>query len=327
MCGIVGFSGEREAAPVLLEGLRKLEYRGYDSAGIAVLNGDKIEMVKSQGVIRNLAEKTREGALLRGHTGIGHTRWATHGAPNDVNAHPHLSNDGLFAVVHNGIIENYAALKAELERLGYRFESETDTEIIANLLDYYYAGDIRAAVMKTVSRLVGSYGLGVLCADRPDTVIAVREKSPLILGIGVGENYFASDVTALVAHTRNVIYLDDGELAELTPAGITIFDCAGQPIRKEVSRVVWDIETAEKGGYEHFMLKEIMEQPRAIKATVEPRIHEGKIAFEGLELTPEYLSGIRSIVITACGSACYAGHVGRYIIEELCRVPTSVELA
>ena len=267
MCGIVGFTGAQPAAPILLDGLKKLEYRGYDSAGIAVQDGGKLSVVKTRGVIKNLCDKTDNGATLSGTSGIGHTRWATHGVPDDINAHPHVSNDGMFAVVHNGIIENFAVLKAELERKGYRFESQTDTEIVANLLDLYYKGDLLEAVMKTVSRLDGSYSLGVLCAEHPGKIVAVREKSPLILGIGVKENYFASDVTALVAHTRNVIYLDDGEVAVLTPESIDVFDAAGKRIEKSTSRVIWDIEAAEKGGYEHFMLKEIMEQPRAILST------------------------------------------------------------
>ncbi len=327
MCGIVGFTGSQPASPILLEGLKKLEYRGYDSAGIAVLDGDKINMAKTRGVIKNLCEKTHDGALLPGNAGIGHTRWATHGAPNDVNAHPHMSNDGKFAIVHNGIIENYAELKEELVAKGYKFKSETDTEVIAHLLDMYYTGDLKFAVMKTVSRLVGSFALGVLCACEHGKLFVVREKSPLILGIGVGENFFASDVTALIAHTKNVIYLEDGELAEITPDSVTVFDGAGREINKEISRVVWDIEAAEKGGYDHFMLKEIMEQPRAIKATVEPRIKNGRITFEDGGVTPEFFSGIDKIIITACGSAYYAGCVGRYVIEELCRIPVSVELA
>ena len=325
MCGIVGFTGAQPAAPILLDGLKKLEYRGYDSAGIAVQDGGKLSVVKTRGVIKNLCDKTDNGATLSGTSGIGHTRWATHGVPDDINAHPHVSNDGMFAVVHNGIIENFAVLKAELERKGYRFESQTDTEIVANLLDLYYKGDLLEAVMKTVSRLDGSYSLGVLCAEHPGKIVAVREKSPLILGIGVKENYFASDVTALVAHTRNVIYLDDGEVAVLTPESIDVFDAAGKRIEKSTSRVIWDIEAAEKGGYEHFMLKEIMEQPRAILSTLEPRIKDGRIVLD--DIPDEYFDGVQRIIITACGSAYYAGCVGRYVIEKLCRIPVTVELA
>lgn len=327
MCGIVGFTGARNAAPILLEGLKKLEYRGYDSAGVAVLGEAGIQMEKTQGMIKNLCAKTHEGADLKGRTGIGHTRWATHGAPSDINAHPHMSNDGRFAVVHNGIIENYAALREELQNAGFVFKSQTDTEVIVHLLDWYYTGDFKAAVMKTTARLKGSYSLGILCAQHPGQLYAVREASPLILGVGVGENYFASDVTALVSHTKNVIYLEDGEFAQLDAQGIQVFDATGMPVEKKAARIVWDIEAAEKGGYEHFMLKEIMEQPRALKATIEPRIRDGEIVLDDFAVTPEQLQGIDKIIITACGSAYYAGCVGRYIIEQMCRIPVEVELA
>ena len=324
MCGIVGFTGTQNAAPVLLDGLSKLEYRGYDSAGIAVVQGNQIAISKVTGRIQNLREKTEDGRLVPGTTGIGHTRWATHGAPNDINAHPHASNDGKFAVVHNGIIENYMELREELVRKGYHFESETDTEVIVHLIEMYYAGDFRKAVMKASSRLVGSYALGIVCTDAPDTVLAVREASPLILGVGIGENFFASDVTALVAHTRNVIYLEDGELAELTPDSIQVYDCSGHAITKKASRITWDIQAAEKGGYDHFMLKEIMEQPRAVEATITPRIRNGEIVLDDLNID---LSQIHKIVITACGSAYYAGCAGKYTIEKLCRIPVTTELA
>ena len=327
MCGIVGFTGSQDAGPLLLEGLKRLEYRGYDSAGIAVQSGGVIRAAKSSGHLRNLCEQTHDGADLPGVCGIGHTRWATHGAPTVTNAHPHLSDDGVFAVVHNGIIENYAELREELQGRGFVFHSETDTEVVVHLLDCYYKGDLKAAVMKTVSRLNGSYALGVVCADHPGELIAVKSASPLILGVGVGESFFASDVTALVGHTRNVIYLEDGEFASLTPDRITVFDCAGREINKTISRVVWDVEAAEKGGYEHFMLKEIMEQPRALKAAIEPRIKDGRIVLDGVELTAEQLRNIRRVVITACGSAYHAGCVGRYIMEELCRIPVEAEVA
>ena len=327
MCGIVGFSGTREAAAVLIDGLRRLEYRGYDSAGIAVCDGERINVAKVKGYVKNLAEMTHGGADIRGFVGIGHTRWATHGAPNDVNAHPHLSSDGRFAVVHNGIIENYALLRQELSERGYRFLSDTDTEVVAHLLELYYAGDMKKAIMKTAARLEGSYSLGVVCLDGSGRLFAMREQSPLILGLGVGENYFASDVAALVPHTKNVIYLEDGEFAELTPEGMTVYDVTGREVNKPVSRVAWDVEAAEKGGYEHFMLKEIMEQPACFKATVEPRIKDDRIVFEDFDLTDAELRGIDKIIITACGSAGYAGQVGRYVIEELCRIPVTVELA
>ena len=327
MCGIVGFTGSTQAAPVLIEGLRRLEYRGYDSAGVAVHDGERIEMVKASGSVAHLAELTENGNALCGVCGIAHTRWATHGAPTDTNAHPHLSEHGLFAVIHNGIIENFAALRSELEAEGYVFASETDTEVVAHLLEKYYDGDLKRTVMRTASRLEGSYVLGVLCAAEPGRLFCVKEAGPLILGLGVGENYFASDVTALVSRTKNVIYMEDGEFAELTPEQITVYDRTGREITKTVSHVVWDIEAAEKGGYEHFMMKEIMEQPRAVKNTVEPRIRGGRIVFEDFALTREELEGYNRIVITACGSAYHAGVVGKYVIESLCRVSVECALA
>ena len=327
MCGIVGYTGSQEAAPILLEGLKKLEYRGYDSAGIAVLNDNLIAVSKVTGRIANLCERTADGKNCPGTVGIVHTRRATHGAPTDTNAHPHKSNDGKFAVVHNGIIENYIALREELMQKGYRFESQTDTEVVVHLIEMYYDGDLKKAVIKTSARLQGSYALGVVCTDEPEKVYVAREASPLILGVGVGENYFASDVTALVSYTRNAIYLDDGEFAEITPDSITVFNPAGQPIEKKISRITWDIQSAEKGGYEHFMLKEIIEQPRAVKATIAPRIKDGDIILDETELTADYLESINKIVITACGSAYYAGCAGKYAIEKLCRIPVQVELA
>ena len=324
MCGIVGYTGTQNAAPLLLEGLSKLEYRGYDSAGIAVMREGAIAVSKVTGRIAALSEKTENGRLLPGFTGIGHTRWATHGAPTDLNAHPHTSNDGKFAVVHNGIIENYLELRRELVEKGYRFESETDTEVVVHLLEMYYQGDLMRAVMKASSRLHGSYALGIVCADEPETVFVVREASPLILGAGIGENFFASDVTALVAYTRNAIYLEDGEFARLTPDEIQVYDCTGRPIAKKVSRITWDIQAAEKGGYAHFMLKEIMEQPRAVKATMAPRIHNGQIVLDDMDID---LRGIHKIILTACGSAYYAGCAGKYAIEKLCRIPVQTELA
>ncbi|MBP3653928.1 MAG: glutamine--fructose-6-phosphate transaminase (isomerizing) [Oscillospiraceae bacterium] len=327
MCGIVGFTGRQSAAPVLLEGLKKLEYRGYDSAGIACEQKGTISVSKVSGRIANLCEKTENGRLVPGCSGIGHTRWATHGAPTDINAHPHVSNDGRFSVVHNGIIENYMELRKELTARGYQFQSETDTEVIVHLIEMYYKGNLKDAVMKATSRLEGSYALGIMCSDCPGTLFAVREASPLILGIGVGENFFASDVTALVAYTRNAIYLDDGEFAELTADDMTVFDCTGTPIHKPVSRITWSIEAAEKGGYEHFMLKEIMEQPRAVKSAIAPRIQDDRVHLDDFEFTADELRDIRKIVITACGSAYYAGCAGRYAIEKLCRIPVTVELA
>ncbi|MBQ3193710.1 MAG: glutamine--fructose-6-phosphate transaminase (isomerizing) [Oscillospiraceae bacterium] len=324
MCGIVGYAGTQNAAPVLLEGLKKLEYRGYDSAGIAVLNDGRISISKVTGRIAGLAEKTEDGRLLPGVTGIGHTRWATHGAPTEPNAHPHTSNDGRFAVVHNGIIENCMELREELTRKGYHFESETDTEVVVHLVEMYYQDNLKQAVMRTAARLRGSYALGIICADEPEKIFAVREASPLILGVGIRENYFASDVTALVAHTRNAIYLEDGEFAELTPDSVTVFDCTGHTIQKRVSRITWDIQAAEKGGYDHFMLKEIMEQPRAVKATMAPRIKGSEIVLDDVDID---LKQVNKIMITACGSAYYAGCAAKYAIEKLCRVPVITELA
>ena len=327
MCGIVGFTGVQEAAPLLLEGLKRLEYRGYDSAGIAVMGAAGIRVEKVSGKVQKLCEKTKDGAAVPGSTGIGHTRWATHGAPTDLNAHPHLSNDGRWAVVHNGIIENYAALREELIEKGYSFQSETDTEVIVHLLEMYDSGDLKATVMKAVARLEGSYALGVLCSDSPDTLFAVREASPLILGVGVGENYFASDVTALVSYTKNAIWLDDGEFAILTPSGITVYDCSGRQLDKPVSRITWDVEAAEKGGYEHFMLKEIMEQPAAVRAAIAPRLKDGEVHLDEFDLSVEELKKFRKIVITACGSAYYAGCAAKYAIEALTRIPVENVLA
>ena len=327
MCGIVGFTGSQNAAPILLDGLKKLEYRGYDSAGIAVLGEHGIHMVKASGMIKNLDAKIKGGAALPGHAGIGHTRWATHGEPTDVNAHPHMSNDNKFAVVHNGIIENYAQLREELKGKGFQFKSETDTEVIVHLMDMYYEGDLKKAVLKTISRLEGAYALGILCSEEGGRIVAARQSAPLIVGVGIGENYFASDVTALVAHTKNVIYMEDGEIADITPENITIYDTTGKVLEKTVTRIAWDIAAAEKGGYEHFMLKEIMEQPHAIKSTIEPRIKDGEIVLDDFSLSDEDLKQINKIMITACGSAFYAGSVGKYVIEELCRIPVEADLA
>ena len=327
MCGIVGFTGSQNAAPILLDGLKKLEYRGYDSAGIAVLGENGIHMVKASGMIKNLDAKIKGGAALPGHAGIGHTRWATHGEPTDVNAHPHMSNDNKFAVVHNGIIENYAQLREELKGKGFQFKSETDTEVIVHLMDMYYEGDLKKTVLKTISRLEGAYALGILCSEEGGRIVAARQSAPLIVGVGIGENYFASDVTALVAHTKNVIYMEDGEIADITPENITIYDTTGKVLEKTVTRIAWDIAAAEKGGYEHFMLKEIMEQPHAIKSTIEPRIKDGEIVLDDFSLSDEDLKQINKIMITACGSAFYAGSVGKYVIEELCRIPVEADLA
>ena len=329
MCGIVGYVGAQQAAPILLEGLQKLEYRGYDSAGIAVLDGSTIELAKACGEIKYLLAKTHDGSDLHGYIGLGHTRWATHGAPTEANAHPHVSNDGKFAIVQNGIIENFMELREMLQAKGFRFHSETDTEVIVHLLDMYYTGDgnLKDTVMKTLGRLEGSYAIGILCADCPEQMFLARNGCPLIIGVGAGENFFASDVTALVSHTKNVVYLDDGELAEVRADGYTVFDCTGKPVHKPVSRVAWDIEAAEKGGYEHFMLKEIMEQPRAIKSTLDPRVKDHRVVFDELKMTDEQLMGFNKIMITACGSAFYAGQAGKYALEKLTHIPVDADLA
>lgn len=327
MCGIVGFTGSQNAAPILLDGLKKLEYRGYDSAGMAVLGQDGIQMVKTIGMIKNLDNKTQGGAALPGTAGIGHTRWATHGEPTDVNAHPHMSNDDKFAIVHNGIIENYAQLREELKAKGFQFKSETDTEVIVHLLDLYYEGDLKKAVLKTVSRLEGAYALGILCAEEGGRLIATRHAAPLIVGVGIGENYFASDVTALVAYTKNVIYLEDGEIADITPDRITVYDSIGKNLEKSITRIAWDIAAAEKGGYDHFMLKEIMEQPKAVADTVKPRIKNDAVVFEDNGLTDERLREIEHIHIIGCGSALHAGMVGKRVIEAMCRIRCTAEVA
>lgn len=327
MCGIVGFVGREQAAPILLDGLERLEYRGYDSAGIAVLNKGAFQIEKTVERISALKMNTENGAAVPGTIGIGHTRWATHGAPCKRNAHPHKSFGGRFTVVHNGIIENYIALKDELIGEGIAFKSETDTEVVAHLLEKYYEGNVFQAVAKAISRLEGSYSLGILCSDLPGTLYAVRHFSPLIIGLGEGNQYIASDVTALISHTKNVLYIEDGEIAEITADGVQLLDTAGNKIARDVSEVDWSIDAAEKGGYDHFMMKEIKEQPDAIAKTYEPRLKGGKINFEGLKLTDEQLRGIRRIVITACGSAYHTGVVAKYFYEEILRIPVEVDLA
>ena len=329
MCGIVGFAGSIEAAPLLLEGLKKLEYRGYDSAGVAVVDGGAIEMVKSPGKIKNLCQKTHDGADLHGCTGIGHTRWATHGEPNEVNAHPHVSQHGKVAVVHNGIIENYVPLKEFLLSRGVAFKSETDTEVVVQLLEYYYlkSSNILDAVFKVLHRIKGAYALGILCADYPGSFIAARKDAPLLLGYGKGCNFIASDATAIIEHTREVAYMDDGEVAVLTKDEIKVYDSFGQPVEKERHTIDWDISAAEKGGYAHFMFKEIMEQPEAIRKTVSPRLRGGRIAFDGLKLDEAYIRGIDKIFIVACGSSYHVGMVGKYNLERLLRIPVEPMLA
>lgn len=324
MCGIIGYIGNREATPILLDGLQKLEYRGYDSAGVAVVGKEGIKLEKVTGKVQCLVDKVKSVSDLTGKSGIGHTRWATHGVPNEINAHPHMSDKGRFAVVHNGIIENFAEIRQELEQADIKFLSETDTEVIAQLLDYYYDGDVRNTLLRTLSRLEGSYALGVICSEDPETVYVAKEASPLIIGLGSGENYFASDITALIRYTKTVIDLNDGELAVITPEKVSVMNMQGRELEPQIRRITWDVSSAEKSGYEHFMLKEIMEQPAVLKATIEPRIKNGRISFEEFDFD---IKKFDRILFTACGSAYHAGCVGMNIIEKLCRIPTEGEVA
>ena len=329
MCGIVGYVGMQEAAPILLDGLRRLEYRGYDSAGMAVCGPEGLQVCKTRGRLQALADLTEEGRTLTGTLGVGHTRWATHGEPNDINAHPQVSQSGLFAVVHNGIIENYALLRAQLTAKGYAFRSETDTEVVAQLLDYYYAAsrDVFEAVNSMLSAVEGAYALGIVCADAPDRLIAARKDAPLLLGYGDGENFIASDVTALLRHTRDIVYMDDGELAIVTCGGIRIYDERRRPIEKEHHRIDWDVDAAEKGGYDHFMLKEIYEQPDAIARAITGRIRDGRVVLSDLTMTDREIRELGRVCIVACGSSYHVGMVGKYVLERLLRRPVEVSLA
>ena len=327
MCGIVGYVGKKQAVPILMDGLSKLEYRGYDSAGVAVMQDGEIKIKKSKGRLAVLQEKLDNGEPLSGVMGIGHTRWATHGEPSDTNSHPHLSRSGRFAVVHNGIIENYMKLRQMLINKGFEFISETDTEVIAQLVEYYYNGDIVETLTKVVERVEGSYALGILCADNPDSFVAVRKESPLIVGLGEGENFIASDVPAILAHTRDVYFLENDEIVLLDAENVKVYNLDGEEIKKDPYHVEWDISAAEKGGYEHFMFKEIMEQPRVIRDTVQPRIRDGKIVLDDISLTAEYIKGINKIYIVACGSAYHVGVVGKYVIEAMTRIPVEVTVA
>ena len=329
MCGIVGYVGTQQAAPLLLEGLRRLEYRGYDSAGMAVCGPDGLRVQKAKGRLQALADLTDEGKTMPGVIGIGHTRWATHGEPNDTNAHPQVSESGRFAVVHNGIIENYAELKKKLLEKGYTFRSETDTEVVAQLLDWYYrdSRDVFEAVTSMLSAVEGTYALGILCTDTPDRLIAARKDAPLLLGYGEGENFIASDVTALLRHTRNVVYMDDGELAVVTAGSIRIYDERRRPVEKERHYIDWDVDAAEKGGYAHFMLKEIFEQPTAISKAITGRIQEGRVVLSDLTMTDREIRDIGRIFIVACGSSYHVGMVGKYNLERMLRRPVEVCLA
>ncbi len=328
MCGIVGYVGGAQAQPVIIEGLKKLEYRGYDSAGIAVVEHGRIHISKSVGKIKQLEEKL-QGGELKGSLGLGHTRWATHGRPSDENAHPHRDCTGKIVAVHNGIIENYVELREELIKSGHRFESQTDTEVIPHLLEDYYQGDLEAAMRKVLGRIHGSYAIVAMTESEPDRLVVARKDSPLIIGLGQGENLIASDIPAVLAHTKKTYILDDGEVAVVTRDCVQVTDVAGNPVDKQVYEVKWDPEAAEKGGYEHFMLKEISEQPRAIRDTLTGRILPGNtgVSLEELQVTADYLAGINKIFIVAAGTAYHAGMVGKYLLERLVRIPVEVDIA
>ena len=329
MCGIVGYVGAQQAAPILLDGLRRLEYRGYDSAGMAVCGPEGLRVCKAKGRLQVLAELTEEGRAMPGTLGVGHTRWATHGEPNDVNAHPQVSRSGLFAVVHNGIIENYAVLRERLEKKGYIFRSQTDTEVVAQLLEdcYVASRDLFEAVNDMLSVVEGAYALGIVCRDAPDRLIAVRKDAPLLLGYGEGENFIASDVTALLPYTRDVVYMDDGELAVVTAGGIRIYNERRRPAEKEHHHIDWDVDAAEKGGYDHFMLKEICEQPDAIARAITGRIQKGRVVLSDLTMTDREVRELGRICIVACGSSYHVGMVGKYNLERMLRRPVEVSLA
>lgn len=327
MCGIVGYVGKSQAAPILLDGLAKLEYRGYDSAGIAVYDGEHLVGKKAMGRLKVLSEMTHDGASMPGYVGIGHTRWATHGAPTDNNAHPHFNEDETIAVVHNGIIENYLKLKKKLLDKGYQFQSDTDTEVVAHLLDYYYKGDPLEAITKVMHRVDGSYALGIIFADQPQYVYAVRKDSPLIVGKGQDGNLIASDVPAVLKYTRDVCFIENQEIARLSEREIDFFNVDGEPIEKEYKTIEWDVNAAEKGGYEHFMLKEMYEQPKTVRDTLSPRLKDNQIEIEELGLTDEEIRAISRIRIVACGSAYHTGVTAKYVYEGMARIPVEVDLA
>ena len=331
MCGIVGFTGNRQAAPILLDGLEKLEYRGYDSAGIAVRDGDHpVEVVKAKGRLRVLAEKTNNGESLRGCCGIGHTRWATHGEPSETNAHPHITEDGNVVGVHNGIIENYQELKEKLLKKGYSFYSETDTEVAIKLVDYYYKKYAHTpvdAINHAMVRIRGSYALAVMFQDYPGEIYVARKDSPMIIGVEDGECYLASDVPAILKYTRKVYYIGNLEIGRLQKGNVTFYNIDGDEIEKELKEVTWDAEAAEKGGYEHFMMKEIHEQPKAVSDTINSVVKDGVIDLTAVGLTEEQIRDISQIYIVACGSAYHVGVAAQYVIEDLARIPVRVELA
>ncbi len=326
MCGIVGYVGAKDCSEVLVSALRKLEYRGYDSAGIAVFENDKIRIAKEKGRLDDLQKKMDAEGVPCGHIGVGHTRWATHGVPSAVNSHPHRGGKNV-TLVHNGIIENYKELKETLKDLGRTFVSETDTEVVAQLMDFNYMGDPVQAIARTLSVVEGSFALGILFADRPGELYAVRRESPLIVGVAEGESFIASDVPAIIKYTTQYYLLEHDEIAKLTFDGVSFCDLEGNSIEKELKVADWDQEAAEKGGYEHYMLKEIHEQPTAVKTTITPRIFDGIPNLEECSITPERLSDINQIYIVACGTAMHAGMIGKYVIEKLCKVPVVVDIA
>lgn len=325
MCGIVGYIGKRNCTDVLIDSLRKLEYRGYDSAGIAVFENNTIKVEKCQGKLDNLVNKMKTDGKPVGNCGIGHTRWATHGEPSDINSHPH--GNKRVSIVHNGIIENYARIKAFLTEQGYSFVSQTDTETVAKLLDYYYDGNPVDTILKVISEIEGSYALGIIFRDFPDRIFAVRKDCPLIIGVGQGENFIASDVPAIIDYTRDYYLLDSDEVAVITEDNITIYDNHKEPVEKELQTADWDADAAEKGGYKHFMLKEIHEQPTAVKTTITPRINEGMPDFSECGLDDGKLASYNNIYIVACGTAMHAGMVGKYVIEKLARTRVTVDMA
>ena len=328
MCGIVGYIGKNEAVPFLLQGLEKLEYRGYDSSGIAVYADKKIKVAKKQGRLKILEDLLESEPKISSHLGIGHTRWATHGNPSDANAHPHLSFSGKIALIHNGIIENYMELKKKLISEGFDgFVSDTDTEVAVQLLDYFYKGDMFEAVKKLVNTIEGSFSLGIICADYPDTLFAAKKDSPLIVGVGEGENYIASDIPAVLSKTKNICRLKEKQIAVIKADNFELFDFDGNPVQKEITVVNWNVTAAEKNNYEHFMMKEIMEQPEVIKATVSPRIKGSEIHLDDVDFSEEYLKNLNKISIVACGSAYHVGCVAKYFIENLLKKPVEVDVA
>lgn len=327
MCGIVGYIGDNSASPILIDGLKKLEYRGYDSAGIAVYGDDGVKICKTKGRIADLEGKLENEGKLEGCVGIGHTRWATHGAPDDINAHPHKGGNGRITLVHNGIIENYIELKIMLEQKGYVFVSQTDTEVLAHLFDFFYDGDSLKAMSKVMKMVRGSYATAVLIEDKPDEIIAARKDSPLIVGIGENENFLASDIPAVLKYTRDCYLLDDNQIALLKKDSIKLYDIDLNEVHKDVYHVTWDVEAAEKGGYDHFMKKEIAEQPKTVRDTLSPRIKDGKVVIDELSLTDEQIKNIGTVHIVACGSAWHVGMAARYVIEKLAKTPCEVDLA